>query len=594
MESKARNAYLITKAMKNFLIASVLTMAIGQLTTTIDGIIVSHLVSPDALSAITLFLPVNLVISAIITLLGLGACIIATKAMGRRDKDAVSGILSTALISVIVAGLCFAFVGFVMGDKIAWLLTQDEHLYPLLVPYLRVMMGCALAMMLNTFFNQCVQIDGFPKKVTMAVAIIGTTNILLDLVLVNIWGIVGSAIATILSYLFGTTFLCIHLFSKQSGIHFHLGLSSFSKYLGPNLIQGLPMLISNLVLTLLFFAMNNLVQGNLGHNGMFVMSVCMNIFLIGLMLGNGFGGTITSLGGFLYGQRDYAGVRFLVKRCLQAILILTLAFTLLVEVAPEVITSMFGANTPELKQLVNDGLRVFILCLAPFCLIIAMANHFQMIGRIALSPILILMIPVFLLSLMKLFAILDPSPDATEHTPLLWYAFPVSSGIVFLCTFLISEIIRFKERPTPMTSLTLLPLSHNDQIYELSIPNDETNFNQTIGNLKDIISQFNIDEKRINQMANSVEELLLNTLQHSGIKDNGHYSDIRFIKTDDRFTVSIKYEGRAFNPLLLSADNRKLGLSIVFGLSDEVDYKFMYGQNMVYLSWNDNNLNSKI
>ena len=127
MESKARNAYLITKEMKNFLIASVLTMAIGQLTTTIDGIIVSHLVSPDALSAITLFLPVNLVISAIITLLGLGACIIATKAMGRRDKDAVSGILSTALISVIVAGLCFAFVGFVMGDKIAWLLTQDRE-----------------------------------------------------------------------------------------------------------------------------------------------------------------------------------------------------------------------------------------------------------------------------------------------------------------------------------------------------------------------------------------------------------------------------------------------------------------------------------
>lgn len=406
-------------------------------------------------------------------------------------------------------------------------------------------------------------------------------------VLVTICGIVGSAIATILAYIFGTAFLCCHLFSKQSGIHFHLALSAFSKYLRPNLIQGLPMLISNIVLTTLFFAMNTIVQGNLGHNGMFVMSVCMNIFLIGLMLGNGFGSTITSLGGFLYGQRDYAGVRFLVNRCLQAILILTLAFTLFVEVAPGVITNLFGANTPELKLLVNDGLRVFILCLAPFCLIIAMANHFQMIGRIALSPILILMIPVFLLSLMKLFALLDPSPDTTRHTPLLWYAFPVSSGIVFLCAFLVSEIIRFKERPTPLTLLTLLPLNSSDQIHELSIPNDETHFNQTIGNLKDIISQFYMDEKRINQIANSVEELLLNTLQHSGIKDNGHYSDIRFIKTDDRFTVSLKYEGRTFNPLLLNADNRKLGLNIVFGLSDEVDYKYMYGQNMVYLSWND-------
>jgi Na+-driven multidrug efflux pump len=583
--NQTRNPYLINKALKNFLLASVMTMAIGQLTTTVDGIIVSHLVSPDALSAITLFLPVNLVITAVTTLLAMGACIIATKAMGRRDKDAVNGILSTALMSVLFAGLCLGVVGFAFSDKIAWLLTQDEHLYPLLVPYLRVMLGCALAMMLNTFFNQCVQIDGFPKRVTMAMAIIGVTNILFDLVLVNIWGIVGSAIATILSFLFAIAFQSTHLFRKQSGIRFHLGLSGLSKYLGPNLIQGLPMLISNLVLTFLFFAMNNIVQGSLGHNGMFVMSVCMNIFMIGLMLSNGFGSTITSLGGFLYGQSDYSGVRFLVKRCLQAILLLTITFTVFVEVAPGVISSMFGANTPELQQLANDGLQVFILCIAPFCLVIAMSNHFQMIGKIALSPILILMIPVFLLSLMKLFAYLDPSPDATEHTPLLWYAFPVSSGLAFLCTFLLSEIIRFKERTTHMTLLTLLPLNQNNPTYELSIPNDETHFNQTIGNLKDIILQFCKDEKRINQISNSVEELLLNTLHHSGIKGNGHYSDLRFILADDRFTVSLKYEGRAFNPLLVSVENRKIGLNIVFGLCEELDYKYMYGQNMLYLTW---------
>lgn len=41
MESK-RNSYLINKALKNFLFASVLTMLITQLTTSIDGIIVSQ------------------------------------------------------------------------------------------------------------------------------------------------------------------------------------------------------------------------------------------------------------------------------------------------------------------------------------------------------------------------------------------------------------------------------------------------------------------------------------------------------------------------------------------------------------------------
>ena len=41
------NTYLTTRAMRSFLIASVLTMAINQLNTTVDGIIVSHLIGPD-------------------------------------------------------------------------------------------------------------------------------------------------------------------------------------------------------------------------------------------------------------------------------------------------------------------------------------------------------------------------------------------------------------------------------------------------------------------------------------------------------------------------------------------------------------------
>ena len=584
---QTRKPYLINKALRYFLTASVLTMAIGQLTTTIDGIIVSHMVSPDALSAITLYLPMNLIITSFTTLLGIGACIIATKAIGRRDKEAVNGILSTALMSILMVGVCFAVAGFIFGDKIALLLTHDEHLYPFLVPYLSVMVGCAVATMLNTFFNQCVEIDGFPKKVTKAVAIIGVANILFDLVLVYFLGILGSAIATIIAYICGTTYLCSHLFGKRSGIHFNLAQSGLFKYLGPNLIQGLPMLISNVVLTLMFYAMNNMVQSNLGHNGMFVMSVCMNIFMIGLMLGNGFGGTITALGGFLFGQRDYVGVRFLVKRCLLSILVITLTLTLFIEVVPGVVTRLFGANTPELEQLANSGVRVFIICMAPFCLVITIANHYQMVGRIVLPPILITQIPLFLLTLMKLSSAWDPTPDATVHTPLLWYAFPVSGGLAFLCTFIISEVIRFRERSTPMTHLTLLPLTHSDQIYETSLLNDESTFIQFIENIPDIISQFDLDQAQQRRISNSVEETLLNTIQHSGIEGNDHYSDVRLVQNKDSFTVSVKYEGRPFNPLKLEEEQKKFGMKILFGRSDEVDYKYMYGQNMMYLIWNN-------
>ena len=120
--------------MGNFLFASVVTMLINQLTTTVDGVIVGHLVCPDALSAITLFIPVSLVITAMNTFVGIGATILAAKAMGKRDKAAVSGILSTALACVLIVGVCFAVLGFLFSDTVTSWLTTDPHLAPQLKP----------------------------------------------------------------------------------------------------------------------------------------------------------------------------------------------------------------------------------------------------------------------------------------------------------------------------------------------------------------------------------------------------------------------------------------------------------------------------
>lgn len=580
VETGIRNAYLITKAMKNFLIASVLTMAINQLNTTVDGIIVSHLVGPDALSAVTLYLPVNLIVTALGTLLGIGATIIAAKAIGRRDKEAVSGILSTALASLILAGICLGIAGFAFADVITGWLTQDEHLYPQLLAYLSVMLGLGLMPMLNQFLGQCVDIDGFPLNVTKAVLLIFVCNILLDLILVGAlnMGIRGSAFATTLAYVIAILFHCRHLFGPQSDIRFKFQVSAFKKYIGPNLVQGLPLLISNVILVVLFYSMNSIVQGRLGHNGMFVMSVCLNIFMIGMMLSNGFGSTILSLGGFLYGQSDFTSVRFLVKKCLLAILIITLGFSVLVEAAPSLLTRLFGANTPELEALANDGVRIFIVCLAPFCLVLTLANLYQVLGRLALSPLLVISFPVVLLSCMTLFA-------SHNSDSMLWYAFPVSGILIFLFAFIVAEFIRLKSRPRKLMTLTLLPLENYDHVYEVSLKNTKEDFYQAISRLPEVIGAFQIDEATQRQAVSSTEELLLNTIQHSGIEGNGHYSDLRMVLTEKKFTVSMKYEGTPFNPIALNEDDRKIGLRILFGQAKDVDYKYMYGQNMMYLSW---------
>ena len=347
----------------------------------------------------------------------------------------------------------------------------------------------------------------------------------------------------------------------------------------------MPMLISNIVLTLMFFTINTIVQGRLGHHGMFVMSVCMNILMIGIMLSNGFGETVLSLGGFLYGQLDFTGTRMLVKRCFLYILGITLVFSVFVMLFPSVLTQLFGANTPELQAMANQGVSIFIACLTPICIILTLANLFQMEGRIALSPVVVVLVPIVLLSILSMFA---QSPNDT----FIWYAFPVSGAVVLSTVFIVTEIVRFKNRPKRLVPLLLLPKDQENRYYEVSLKNDVPTFHEAIEKMPEELKQFELTPTLRINIENCAEELLLNTIQHSGIVDNGHYSDMRIIQTDDKVTFSLKYEGKAFNPTILPEEDKKTGLKIVSGLS-EMDYKYMYGQNMLYLSWTINDDNNK-
>lgn len=573
-----RNAYLIKRAMGNFLLASVVTMIINQLTTTVDGIIVGHLVCPDALAAITLYIPVSLVITAMNTFVGIGATILAAKVIGSRDKAAVSGILSTALACVLMVGACLGIMGLLFSDDVTFWLTTDPHLAPQLKPYLTVMLGFAVMPMLSQFVNQCISVDGHPIKVTQAVVLIFVTNTVLDLLLVGLFGmgIQGSAIATICAYAASILYLIRHLFSSQSDIKFRK--PAFSKWLLPNLAQGTPMLISNIVLMLMFYAINTIVQNRLGHDGMFVMSVCMNILMIGMMLSNGFSETILSLGGFLYGQLDYMGTRMLVKRCLCYILGITLAFTVFVVLFPGMLTQLFGANTPELQLLANTSVGIFIFCVTPVCLILVLANLFQMEGRITLTPVIILLLPVAMLSLLWLFA-------KSANVTFIWYAFPVSGCVVLLATYLITEILRIKSRPTALMPLLLLPKDNSCLLYEASLANNVPSFQEAITSIHRFIQQVELTPSLRYHIQSCTEELLINTIQHSGIDGNGHFTDMRLIQIDDKISFSLKYEGRAFNPTTLSEEAKKIGMKLVTNFCYDIDYKYMYGQNMLFLSW---------
>ena len=216
-----RNPYLITKAMRNFLWASILTMALAQVNTTVDGIFVSHLVAPDALSAVNLYMPISLLITSFSTLFGISATIVAARALGERDKQHVEHLLSTAVLSIVVVGVLIAVAGMVFQQPISDLICHEERLRPYFNSYMSVMMSFSFVTMMSALSNESVSIDGHPELVTKSIALTAVCNALLDLLFVGAFklGIAGSAYATIAATTINILFLSRYLYGRQCSFH---------------------------------------------------------------------------------------------------------------------------------------------------------------------------------------------------------------------------------------------------------------------------------------------------------------------------------------------------------------------------------------
>ncbi len=577
-----RNSYLISRAMKSFIIASVLTLAVGQLTVMIDGVIVSQFVNSDAFAAINLYLPVNLLIVSLTTFVAIGGVLIAVQAMGRRDRDAVDGILSTAFISLLVCGAVLVATFWLARDSIIDWLCRDPQLRDHFESYIEVMVSFALLPMINVFFNQCTSIDGHPQKVTRTVLVVFIVNILLDLLFVVVlnMGVAGSAWATVTAYAIGIGMLARYIFSKQCSFSLRPSIEKVKKYFGENIKQGTPLLFANLTLTFMYGIMNNIMLTHLGADGMFALGICHQLLAIATLIGNGFGSAFKGIGGYMLGEGDNTGLNILVRKTLCWMLVSITIVMLVLEIFPETIFLFFKADTPEKLSMTVFAIRLFV----PLLLIKALLNNFvflyQMLGRLIITPLLTFVFPLVVIPSMMVFAGVDGGMG-------VWYSFPVASAILLVLMWLIPEVARWKTKGERLVPVVLIPAAEDSKavVYQESVAASKAGVSKSLEEKRNFLNTLGIDPSVVRSVQLCIEELTINIAQHGGKNMESHYIDVRIVYRDNTLVVSVKDDGRPFNPTLKEADREGLGLKLLAAHCSDMEYKYIFGQNVVYMKW---------
>lgn len=575
---ESRNSYLINRSLIKFLVASIATMAVTNIDGVVDSVLMGQLIGPQAVSAIQNVVPVMGLIFAISYLLSAGAAIITAKALGRRDFDEAGSSMTVSVFSCLGFGLILSLLSGVLTPKLSSLLCQDMTLYDDTYKYLFVIMAGAFLVFLFSGMSVLVETIGYPRLVSFATISSMIGNLICDILYVKVFSmdITGAALATLTGMLFGVAVLFLFLFRKRKTLGIRVRFTGFAGMMGRNVVMGIPSFFGNIALTLMIFMCNYFVQSVHGAAGVFVMSIGYAMISFGQMISGGVQGAFLGIGGMLTAQRDYDGLRRLLKKGL----VISCGFALLSVIAVLFISGalagLFGATDPSVIRLTRQGLPFIASLNFSLSVILPLMIMYQINDHSVIST---------LSALSLLFGLGIGFLLAKYLIGNIWAAFPIGTGLSIAAVLLCSIPAR-KRTGGNAGRIHLIPEPLDDTMrFDISVPCDRKRVGEAVHKVRDYLSDKTTHEMELD-ISHCTEELLLNYAAHSGRSEKA-YMDVSLIRDKDKdsITLLVKDDGIPFDPIHAANEDTRAGLKIVKKFMNDASYSYSFGQNMVIMKW---------
>ena len=568
--------------------ASVLASLAQRLATMTDAIVVSNLIGPDAISAINVVTPVITLFPTISILFGIGGSILAAKAIGRRDAEEANRVFTTALLASLLSSILLTVVLFLLTTEVVALVCpRDSRFFGMAVSFMHVMSLSAVPTVVGFTLQNFVKTDGNPRLVLVTVLSSTALNLLLDIVFIKVFGmgIAGSAWGTIVCFIFSMCVILTHFRSPRCSFHLdssvlkgHFSILHLSFSIAK---EGFPMSINTLLMGACVFGFNSIVMHTLGADGMYVWSVCLQLLMLVQLMLAGVGSSIYSIGGLLIGERDMMGLNILIRRVMTYVGMALLALLIIIEAWPEVFGNLFGGGDSGVSGQLHEALRIFSLILLPYALLAILNALYQILGYrtasigISIAQLLAMVCSVWL------FSLINPS--------WLWWGFPTSA--IGLVTVVIAATWGIHVKRPDTAPVTLIPGNTEGKALNISV---RLTSEELVMALKDIVAflkECKVDHTTAFNVRLCCDELISNIVCYAVEKHpEKHYVDVHIRCVETRVSVLLKDDGHPFNPILKDTPQgiENLGLRLVNATNPNINYKYMYDQNMVFMTFQRN------
>lgn len=394
MDNIEKTAYLskenLTKLLFKFSMPCILSLLIGALYNIVDQIFIGNSELGYLGNAATgIVFPITFITLAFAWCVGDGAAAYLSLCQGKNENSDVHKCIGTGLIVTLAVSAILMVFSFLFKTEILVMFGATDATLGLASDYFGILIAAFPLFMLSNMLNSVIRADGSPAFSMISLLCGAILNIILDPVFIFIlkWGIKGAAYATVIGQAASFLLCAVYLFKTKT---FKLSVKSFIpdfRAFAKVLKLGLSTFITQISVVAVSLICNIMLR-KYGETSVYgpdipisVISIVTKIYAIVLNIVIGFILGVQPILGYNYGAKNYKRVRELCKITLVLTATVGIIATLIFELFPNAVMSIFGSSDNALyNEFATYAIRVFLSLITFSCFIKVFSIFFQALG----------------------------------------------------------------------------------------------------------------------------------------------------------------------------------------------------------------------
>ncbi len=569
-----RNNALIKNKYYEYLFSTLAMTGSTVIANIIDRIIVGNLLGPDPMTAISLTSPVVFIANMIYGLCIYGGNTLSATYKGRRDKEKADRCFTISIWWGIIICAILTLAGLIFFDPLASTFCGgNEQLIEPVRGYLFPLLFVGALSIWTNGMTAFLRSDGL-KKLAVAIPVISNViNLIADFVFIKVmgFGIQSAGWATNIGMMIAGLFVLPYFWSEKRTVSFDIKGLFDCKLILETFLTGLSSAALNGSQALKNYLLNILVIASLGRDGAVIMSVCLTGNMVARILYMGTAQTMMPIGGALYGEKDYNGIRYLFSAALKLMILLCTGLMVLLMLIPRQFADLFGIDIGTLTASFIPAFRIFCISIPVVGLLECFRSLYQSSGyRNSATVMMILDSTVCFIPFCFLFAELMPN--------MIWLTFTISPVLSLAAVYI---FLRIWLKDKGSYDSMLLPVeSQAAECMEFTMQNNLDDLERASMEVLDFCKKNSVEDTVGNKLWLGIQELCSNIIRYAYAGKEGS-ADIFLMISGDEIILRIRDNGVIFNPVdFIDESGREFsGLNMLKAMKIKMEYNRVIGFN---------------